>query len=90
MPQVRRGQRRKESDGLHRDVPRRESQRKAVKEKGGETRLRAVGKSGWEKLCPEVAGESQEGLNAPVASGREHAGTMEGRGQPSQSLPDAG
>ena len=33
---------------------------------------------GWEKPCPEAAGESQEGLNAPVASGREPAGTTEG------------
>ena len=31
-----------------------------------------------EKLCPEAAGEFQEGENAPVASEREPAGTMEG------------
>ena len=49
-----------------------------------------VEKRGWEKTCPEEAGESQEGLNAPVASGREPAGTTEGGDKPSPSLPDAG
>jgi len=29
-------------------------------------------------VYPEAAGEFQEGLNAPVASGREPAGTTEG------------
>ena len=47
-------------------------------------------KGGWETFCPEAAGEFQEGLNAPVASGREPAGTTEGGDQPSPSLPDAG
>jgi hypothetical protein len=40
--------------------------------------LKRSEKRGWEKTCPEEAGESQEGLNAPVASGREPAGTTEG------------
>ena len=36
------------------------------------------GKWGRERSCPEAAGEFQEGVNAPEASGREPAGTTEG------------
>lgn len=35
-------------------------------------------KGGWEMVHPEAAEEFQEGLNAPVASGRVRAGTTEG------------
>jgi hypothetical protein len=40
--------------------------------------LKRSEKRGCEKPCPEAAGEIQEGLNAPVASGRVPAGATEG------------